>query len=332
MLPSAPAGDLPRAAVVIVNLGTPDAPTPAAVRRYLAEFLADPRVVEAPRWLWWFALNLVILPLRPRRSAHAYAQVWTSEGSPLKVFTERLRAALTRALPQAEVVAAMRYGAPSMPSVLRALRERGVERFVVLPLYPQYSATTTASVFDALAAELTTWRRVPALRFVDDYHAEPAYLDALAESIRAHRAANGANGQLLLFSFHGIPERYVRAGDPYARQCEATARGVVARLELPDDAWRLAYQSRVGREPWLSPYTDRLLAELPAQGVRRVDVVCPGFAADCLETLEEIAIRNAADFRAAGGESLSYVPALNDRDSHVALLADLARRAAGDWL
>jgi ferrochelatase len=325
----------PLTGIVLVNLGTPQEPTAAAVRRFLAEFLWDRRVVDTPRWLWWLVLHGVILRVRPARSARAYRKIWTALGSPLAVLSERLAADLARRLQAQDdgltVRLAMRYGEPSLPRVLGELRERGLTRLLVLPLYPQYSATTTASVFDAVTAELSRWRRVPQFRFIDGYHADPAYLDAVAESIRAQRTVQDP-GDLLLFSFHGIPQRYVAAGDPYYRQCLQTARGVAERLGLtPERHYRIGFQSRVGREEWLRPYTDELLRELPAAGVRKLDVVCPGFAVDCLETLEEIALQGQETFRAAGGEQLRYIPALNDATAHVEALAWLVRTASADW-
>ena len=321
--------------ILLVNLGTPDAPTPAAVRRYLAEFLWDRRVVDAPRWLWWLALHGVILRIRPRRSAHAYQQVWTPAGSPLAVLTRALGDAIATRLPRepappVELRVAMRYGNPSIASVLRELRTRNLRRLLVLPLYPQYSATTTASVFDAVADELRAWRFVPELRVVNEYCGEPSHVAALAESIAAHRAAHGAADKLL-FSFHGIPERYVREGDPYFCQCHATARRVAESLGLARDAWEIAFQSRVGRERWVEPYTEELLVEWARNGVHSVQVACPGFAVDCLETLEEIAMRAKDTFVAAGGERFEYVPALNAGVAHAASLAAIVAKHASGW-
>jgi ferrochelatase len=323
-------GSPERCAVLLVNLGTPEAPTPAAVRRYLAEFLSDPRVIEAPRWLWLPVLYGGILPLRSGRSAHAYSEIWTPAGSPLRVYSEALAASVRAAGLPVEVRLAMRYGQPSIPDLLRRLRDEGLRRLLVLPLYPQYSATTTATVVDAVTRELAAWRRQPELRTIADYHREPAWLDAVAGSIRREREARGT-GQHLLFSFHGIPQRYAAAGDPYPEQCRDSARAIAARLGLDADNWSLSYQSRVGREPWLQPYTDEVLRGLPARGVAQVDVVCPGFATDCLETLEEIAMQNADGFRAAGGERLEYLPALNADDAHVAALLALVRRHGAGW-
>ena len=321
--------------VLLVNLGTPDAPTPAAVRRYLCEFLSDRRIVERPRWLWWPILHGVILRVRPARSAALYAKIWTPEGSPLATGTAALaanvQAALKRQRPGPILVRhAMRYGDPSIPSVLRELAAAGCRRVLVLPLFPQYSATTTASAFDAIAAELSRWRVVPELRFVTDYHTEPRYIEALARSVETHWQHHG-RAQKLVLSFHGIPERYFRGGDPYFCQCQATARALRERLDLREDDLVVAFQSRVGRERWLSPYTDEVLAKLPREGVTRVQALCPGFAVDCLETLEEIAIRNREHFIASGGQHFDYIPALNAGDDHVSALTELILRNGQGW-
>ena len=317
---------------LLVNLGTPDAPTPAAVRRFLAEFLWDPRVVEAPRWIWWLALHGVILRIRPARSAHAYRQIWTPQGSPLLLHTralvERVRDALGSRMP-ATVVLGMTYGSPSIPDALDQLRRAGVRRLVVLPLYPQYSGTTTGSVFDRVTSQLQRWRWVPALRFIGNYHDEPAYIDAVAASIRDHWRSHERGH--LLFSFHGVPHRYLLAGDPYHCQCQKTARLIAERLGLDAGAWTVSFQSQVGREEWLRPYTDETLQRMAREGQRHVSVVCPGFATDCLETLEEIAIRNRALFMASGGEIYDYIPCLNAGDAHAALLADLIASHARGW-
>lgn len=317
---------LPRTGVLLVNLGTPEAPTAAALRPYLAEFLGDPRVIESPRWLWWLILHGFILRVRPARSAAAYRRIWMPEGSPLRVHSEALSAALGHELAgrggAVPVRLAMRYGRPGIADTMAALQREGVGKLVVLPLYPQYSATSTGSVVDAVADALKALRWTPQLHLLSDYHAHPAYLDALAASVREHWETHG-RGERLLMSFHGIPQRYARAGDPYAEQCRATARGLRERLGLDADSAPMSFQSRVGREPWLAPYTDITVRELGAQGVRRLDVICPGFAVDCLETLEEIAMQNRDFFRAAGGEELSYIPALNARPDHVRLLTAL---------
>jgi ferrochelatase len=323
-------GAAPPVGVLLCNLGTPTAPDRGAVRRFLAEFLADRRVVELPRWLWLPVLYGFILPLRPRRTAANYRKIWTAEGSPLLVISRRQAAALEDALrallPHAvRLELGMRYGEPSIGGALQRLRAAGAGRIVVLPLYPQYSGSTTGSTFDAVAEALRSWRRVPELRFIADYHDDPGYIDALADSVRAYRAAHGAADRLL-FSFHGIPQQYSDAGDPYRDQCLRTAQLTAARLGLADADWSVAFQSRFGPRPWLQPYTDVLLGELARGGCRRVQVICPGFAADCLETLEEIAIQNRALFLAAGGTEYSYIPALNDAPRHIAALAALLRR------
>jgi ferrochelatase len=318
-------------ALLLVNLGTPAAPTAAAVRRYLAQFLHDYRVVELTRWLWCPLLHLVILPLRSGKVAKKYAKIWTSRGSPLMVLSQDLTAAVQAQLPDFDVRLAMRYGEPTVASELRALQAAGMDKLLVLPLYPQYAASTVASVHDAVSAELRSWRETPALRLVKDYHLDEAWLEALTQSVRAHWAAHGRSERLLM-SFHGLPQRQIRAGDPYARQCEAGAAALAARLGLQSSEWMLTYQSRFGREAWLQPYTSESLASLAQSGVRRVDVICPGFAVDCLETLEEISIENADIFRAAGGEALRYIPALNATPAHAAALAGIARRAAADWM
>jgi ferrochelatase len=321
--PRAGAADA-RPAVLLVNLGTPQAPTRGAVRRYLAQFLHDHRVVELTRWLWCPLLHFLILPLRSGPVARKYAKIWLPGGSPLLVHSQALAAAVQAALPEARVALAMRYGQPAVADVLDALRADGLERLVVLPLYPQYAASTSASVFDAVARAFARWRRVPALRFVADYHDDAGWLDALADSVRAARS--DGDGAHLLLSFHGLPERMVLQGDPYATQCKAGARALAARLGLAEGDWSLAYQSRFGRERWLQPATSERLQQLAKAGVRRVDVLCPGFAVDCLETLEEIAIENAAIFRAAGGEALRYIPCLNADPAHARALAAIARR------
>jgi ferrochelatase len=322
--------------VLLVNLGTPEAPTTGAVRHYLREFLSDRRVVEVPRLIWWPILHGVILRTRPQRSARAYRQVWTPEGSPLLNYSRALAARVGTALGADDshgrllVRVAMRYGPPSIPTVLRELQDAGLRRLLVLPLYPQYSATTTASVFDAVFAELRTWRWVPELRTVAEYFNDPAHLDLLAARIRAHREAHG-EADRLLFSFHGIPERFFRDGDPYFCQCQATAREVAQRLGLPRERWAVTFQSRVGREPWLKPYTDETLMRWPGEGIKSVQVVCPGFAVDCLETIEEIGDENRERFMHAGGERYEYIPALNADDDHVQAMAALLRRHLHAW-
>lgn len=319
-----------RSAVLLVNLGTPDAPTPAAVRRYLSEFLHDHRVVDLSRWLWCPLLHGAILPLRSPRVAKNYAKVWIAgRGSPLRVHTQDLADAVQARLPGLRVQMAMRYGNPHLRDVLRALRNEGLRRVLIVPLYPQYSATTTASVFDAVVDELGRWNDLPELRVVRDYHRDDGWLDALAAKIRALRSA--APAEKLLLSFHGIPERYVRNGDPYPRECEASAAALTQRLGLDANQWQLSYQSRFGREPWLGPATCDVLRDWAKQGVRNVDVVCPGFAVDCLETLEEIAMENADVFVRNGGKVLRYLPALNADAAHADALVALVRRHCAGW-
>jgi protoporphyrin/coproporphyrin ferrochelatase len=326
-------GSPDRLGVLVTNLGTPDAPTPPAVRRFLAEFLWDPRVVEAPRWIWWLALHGVILRIRPRMSSRAYRQIWTPGGSPLLLHSQALTAAIRERLAHldAAVALGMSYGSPSITSALEQLRQAGARRLVVLPLYPQYSGTTTGSVFDRTTSELQRWRWTPELRFINHYHDEPAYIEALSASIAAHSRQRGAERSHLLFSFHGIPQRYFAAGDPYYCHCLKTARLTAERLGLAADAWTVSFQSQVGREEWLKPYTDQQLVEFAKRGVKRVSVVCPGFATDCLETLEEIALRNRETFLEHGGEYYDYVPALNESAAHAELLSALVERHASGW-
>ncbi|HEX7915141.1 ferrochelatase [Rudaea sp.] len=321
-----------KTAVLLVNLGTPDAPTTSAVRRYLAEFLSDRRVIEMPRWLWWPILHGVILRVRPARSAHAYASIWTEQGSPLLVHSRELTAKLRNAfVPDGvRVELAMRYGNPSVRETIARLHAEGARRLLVLPLYPQYAAASTGSAFDAATRALQAQRWPLELRFVNDYHDDTRYIDALAASVRTYRQQNGS-AQKLLLSFHGLPQRCIEAGDPYLDQCRATTALLRAKLGLNKDECALGFQSRVGREVWIKPYTEELLDRWPGEDVRRIQVLCPGFAVDCLETLEEIAIRDRARFIAAGGESLDYIPALNAGQAHVETLAALIRRHLRGW-
>ena len=323
----------PKTAALLINLGTPDAPTTPAVRRYLAEFLSDPRVIDYPRWLWLPILYGAILSIRPKRSAHAYSTIWTPQGSPLLVQSRALTEKVERACADLgiRVELAMRYVIPSIASVLGKLVADGVRRVVALPLYPQYSATSSGSAFDGVHAALARLRHVPELRTVSDYHAAPAYIDGLAQRVRTFWEKNGRADRLLL-SFHGIPERYVRLGDPYAEQCRETAALLRDRLGMTESDMLLTFQSRVGRETWLTPYTDLALRELPKHGVKRLQVLCPGFAVDCLETLEEIAIRGKEQFMSGGGERFEYIPALNDDDAHVALMRSLIEHHTRGWV
>ncbi|MEW5755080.1 MAG: ferrochelatase [Pseudomonadota bacterium] len=327
--------DAQKVGVLLMNLGTPDAPTPAALRKYLAEFLWDPRIVELPRPLWWLILNGIILRTRPAKSAQKYQSVWTEAGSPLLVTSRRQVELLNQALKSAglnNVVVAlgMRYGNPSVASALEELKRANVRRVLVLPLYPQYSATTTGSTFDAIADELKTWRWVPELRFINSYHDHDRYIEALAESVRRHWASHPA-GDRLVFSFHGTPRRYFDDGDPYYCLCQKTARLVAERLQLPENKWMVTFQSRFGKEEWLQPYTDATMESLPGAGVKKVDVICPGFSVDCLETLEEIAEENREIFLHHGGETFNYIPCLNDSSEHVKLMLALVQTHTQGW-
>jgi ferrochelatase len=326
----------PRVGILLTNLGTPSAPRRQALRRYLREFLWDPRVVEMPRLLWWFILHGIILNIRPARSAASYRSVWTERGSPLLFHTrdqaDALREAMAREYGDRVIVDfAMRYGAPSISAALQGMMQRGVRKLLVLPLYPQYSGATTGSTFDALAADFTRRRWIPELRFVTHYHDHPDYIRALADSVRAHRAAHGATAKLL-FSYHGVPQRYLDEGDPYHCECLKTSRLVAAELGLGEADYLTTFQSRFGREEWLKPYTDVTLRSLPGQGFKAVQVVCPGFAADCLETLEEVAVENREYFLAAGGERYEYIPCLNSSAAHITALASIAGQHLQGWL
>lgn len=314
----------PDTAVVLVNLGTPDAPTAEAVRRYLGEFLSDRRVVALPRLFWLPLLHGIILPRRSPKVALKYASVWLDGGSPLAVYTRRLAEGVQREMPDVLVVDAMRYGNPALTRVLEDLRGRGIRRVLGLPLYPQYSTTTTATVGDVLARETAMQ-----VRMVDDYHVDPGWVAAIADSIREHRARNGA-GDHLVFSFHGLPKRVIRNGDPYQRQSEAGAQAIARALELEPHQWTISYQSRFGAERWLEPATTTALAALGERGVQRIDVVAPGFAADCLETLEEISMELADEVAGRGG-TLRYIPCLNDSPAHARVIAGVARRGLDAW-
>ncbi len=329
-------GEIPALGLLLANLGTPEAPTARALRPYLREFLSDPRVIEIPKLKWWPILNLFVLTTRPKASAKLYQKVWTDEGSPLLAIVERQARSLEKSLRGRignpfHVAIGMRYGRPAIRDALRQLKEKGCRRLLFLPLYPQYSATTTASTFDALAAELTRWRWVPELRTIHAYHDRPGYVRALAASIREVWREGGEPGKLL-FSFHGIPERYFLAGDPYHCHCHKTARLVAEELGIGPDRYGVAFQSLFGKEEWLKPYTDRTVGALARSGVESLDVICPGFSADCLETLEEIDGLNREIFEHHGGRRFRYIPALNDRPDHVAFLADLVLENLQGWV
>lgn len=326
--------------VLITNLGTPDAPTKEALKPYLKEFLMDPRVVEPPpaRWLWRLILNGIILNTRPAKSAEAYATVWDSEGpgAPLLNISQRQVDAIAEVVrPQfqgrVEFALGMRYGNPSVASALKELQAKGCQRIVVLPLYPQYAAATTASTFDAVTAELQTWRWIPEIRFINHYHRHPGYIKALANSIREYQAEHG-KPQLLVLSYHGVPQRYLDNGDPYHCECHVTSRLVAEELGLSKDDYKTTFQSLFGKEEWIKPYTDATLKSLPDLGIKDIQVICPGFSADCLETIEEIGEENREYFEEAGGEKFGFIRCLNDRADHTEALADLVLQHTQGWI
>ena len=321
-------------AVLFCNLGTPDEPTAPALRRYLAEFLSDHRVVEIPRLLWLVILHGIILRIRPKKSAAKYASIWMPEGSPLKVWTQKQAALLGSELTalghQVQVRYAMRYGNPSIASQLELLKEQGVTRVLVMPAYPQYSATTTASVFDAVYTWAAKTRRIPEFRFVNHYHDAPGYINALAASVRAHWMKNGQADKLVM-SFHGVPQRTLMLGDPYHCECHKTARLVAERLGLAKDRYMVTFQSRFGRAKWLEPYTEPTLVKMAQAGLKSVDMMCPGFTGDCLETLEEISMEASEAFLHAGGEKFSYIPCLNDSPEWIAALGAISAQHLQGW-
>ncbi|WP_258806674.1 ferrochelatase [Pseudidiomarina sp. CB1] len=324
-----------RIGVLITNLGTPDAPDTPSLRRYLKEFLSDPRVVEVPRVLWWLILNGVILRIRPKRSAAAYRTVWTERGSPLLFHTadqaEQLQQRFAQQYGDDVVVRyAMRYGSPSMAQVLDDMLASGVRKLVLLPLYPQYSAATTGSTFDALAKDFTSRRWLPDLRFISHYHDDAGYIQACAEQIKTFWAEHG-QADKLIFSYHGVPLKYLEKGDPYHCECHKTSRLIAEALGLNKDQYLTTFQSRFGREEWLKPYTDETLQKLPNLGCKNVQVFCPGFSADCLETIEEIGEENREYFMAAGGESYAYIPALNATAKHIDALHAIVQREIQGW-
>ena len=329
-----PGASAPQTAILLCNLGTPDAPTAPALRRYLAEFLSDPRVVEIPRALWMLILHGIILRVRPAKSARKYASIWMAEGSPLRVWTEKqaklLQGYLGERGHRVTVRFAMRYGSPSIAAELDALKAAGATRVLVLPLYPQYSGPTTASVIDAVAAWALKARTLPELRFVNHYHDDPGYIAALARSVTDHWQQNGRPDRLVM-SFHGVPERTLHLGDPYHCECLKTARLLGERLGLAKGSYTVTFQSRFGKAAWLQPYTEPTLVKLAGEGVGRVDVMCPGFAADCLETLEEISQEARDAFLGAGGKEFHYIPCLNDRHEWIDALSALAIQHLQGW-
>lgn len=311
--------------ILLANLGSPTAPTTSAVRKFLKDFLGDPRVVNLPRPLWWLILHGIILPFRPAKSAHAYQAIWNAErGSPLSFLTHDVTELLRTEQQASNVVVsyAMRYGEPSIATQLRHFKALKVKQVIVLPLYPQYSSTTTASIYDDLVKELNRWRHIPTFKFISDYHDNPAYIAAVADQIQQHWQAHGRN-KILLMSFHGLPKQLVTWGDPYYHQCQRTAQLIADALQLTPSEWQLVFQSRFGKAEWLKPYCVETLQALPGQGITSVDMVCPGFAVDCLETLEEIAITNRELFLSAGGQAYCYIPALNASLAHVNVLKNV---------
>ena len=321
--------------ILLVNTGTPDAPTTEAVRRYLKQFLSDRRVVELPRLIWWPILHGYILRTRPAQSAAAYRKIWTDQGSPLLLHSKDIAASLQEKLSvrlsgATHVEIGMSYGNPSIDTALDSLYQQCIRRLLVMPLYPQYSGTSTGSVFDSVTGALRRRRWVPEMHFINHYHDSAGYIAALAASVRDFWDLHG-RGERLLFSFHGVPRRTLDKGDPYHCQCQKTARLVAESLELEQDSWQVSFQSRLGREEWLRPYTDDLMKSWGAEKIGNIDVISPSFSVDCLETLEEIAIRYAGDFAAAGGGELRYVPALNARDDHVSFLSRLIERNTAGW-
>ncbi|HBQ1328942.1 TPA: ferrochelatase [Klebsiella pneumoniae] len=308
--------------ILLANLGTPDAPTPGAVKRYLRQFLSDKRVVDTSRLLWWPLLRGVILPIRSPRVAKLYQSVWMEEGSPLMVYSRRQQQGLAARLPDTPVALGMSYGSPSLASAVDDLLAQGVEHIVVLPLYPQYSCSTVAAVWDELARILAKKRAIPGISFIRDYAEHPDYIHALAASVRASFAVHG-EPDLLLLSYHGIPQRYANQGDDYPQRCRDTTRELVSALGLPPERVMMTFQSRFGREPWLTPYTDETLKMLGEKGTKHIQVLCPGFAADCLETLEEIAVQNREIFLEAGGKQYEYIPALNADAAHIEMMVNL---------
>ncbi|MGZ5051121.1 MAG: ferrochelatase [Methylobacter sp.] len=310
--------------VLLANLGSPAAPTTPAVRRFLKQFLWDPRVVNLPRPLWWMILHFFVLPFRPRKSAQAYRKIWREEGSPLIYFTAELTGRIADRLQHQGVLAehVMRYGEPSIAKQLKAFKTAGVDNLIILPLYPQFSSTTTASIYDDLVKELSQWKHLPTIHFISDYHQHSHYIEAVADSIEQSWQQHGRN-ELLLMSFHGLPEKLTQWGDPYFHQCHKTAALIAQKLGLTKDQWMIVFQSRFGKAQWLKPYCVDTLKELPERGIKTVDIVCPGFAVDCLETLEEIAMENKAVFIEAGGKEYRYIPALNDSESHVDAIVNL---------
>ncbi len=324
----------PAFGVLMVNLGTPEDATPKAVKAYLKEFLSDIRVVDAPRLIWWFILRVILL-IRPKPVAKAYQSIWTKDGSPLLVISQNQAKALQEKLKQelnqlVPVELAMTYGKPSIESACLAFRQQGIERIIILPMYPQYSSSTTAAAYDKLSSLLSQCPHLPEMRWIRDYHDNPQYIEALSESVKQHWKKTGRSEKLLM-SFHGVPERYTAKGDPYEHQCRKTASLLAENLNLNKEQWECCFQSRFGREEWIKPYTDHTLESWGKAGINSVDIICPAFSADCLETLEEIQVENKEIFLDAGGQIYHYIPALNDNPQHIQLLTNLVKQHSQGW-
>ena len=323
--------------ILLVNLGTPDNTKTSSVRRYLRQFLSDPRVIEVPKVIWWFVLNLFILPFRPSKSAEAYKEIWTKEGSPLLLYSEEITKKIQKSFNGRElkndfhIELAMSYGKPSIENSLDKLRKKNVRRILLLPMYPQYSSTTTGSVFENVTKVLSKQRWIPEFRHINQYHDNKAYIETISESIKEFWKSNGTSDRLL-FSFHGLPKKMLLEGDPYHCQCYKTARLVSEKLELSEDDWFVSFQSRLGPTKWLEPYTDETLKSWGEKKSGVVDVICPGFSVDCLETLEEIAMENAEYYEEAGGKKLRYIPALNSQQKHISFLINLIEKNISDWI
>lgn len=322
--------------VLIVNLGTPENPDVPSIRKFLKQFLSDPRVVEIPRPIWLTILNAFILPFRPSKLVHSYQSIWTEQGAPLLVIADSQREKLEEYFTQNEpshsyrFVTAMTYGEPSIPSALKSLSLDGIDKVLVLPMYAQYSGSTTAAIFDAVTKELQKWRHIPELRMINQFYCEESYITGLAATVRQHWEKHG-QAQKLLMSFHGVPQSYVDKGDPYYEQCMETANLLAKELELTQEQWQCSFQSRFGKAEWIKPYTSETLTHFPQQGIKSVDIICPGFSNDCLETLEEIEVENREVFMQAGGKEYSYIPALNDSDEQITMMATLIKRHCRDW-
>ena len=307
--------------VLLVNLGSPDAPTSSAIRRYLKEFLWDPRVVNLPRFIWWIILHFIVLPFRPRKAKKAYKKIWQEKGSPLHFLTQQLTEKVTKKFKRTNFLVnfSMRYGKPSIAEKLNHFKKQKIDALIIIPLYPQFSTTTTASVYDEVLKYVMQWWHIPSLHLLSEYHQHTSYIEAIANSVRRKWEHKGRN-ELLILSFHGLPEKLTEWGDPYFEQCQQTAQLIAKELSLSKDQWKIVFQSRFGKAKWLQPYCVEVLQTLPKQGIKNIDVICPGFAVDCLETLEEIEVENKAIFLEAGGKTYHYIPALNDSNKHVEMM------------